>query len=235
MNDEEDVEPGNYSYEQRYVAFIDILGFRGHVNELGKNGSHDKLVSLLQALHKIRDSSRRDLLALKAFAFAKDLQATTFSDNIVISGEGDDFQYVLSVTGNLCVELLSQGYLLRGGISSGGLHHSQDIVMGEGLVKAYELESQVAIYPRVIIDDCCLQEALKESTTYPLTKDFDGFYYLDYLAKESNRGFRLFEKSREAIVQTLEHGKPKEKAKARWMARYLNERASIHGIEPIPL
>jgi hypothetical protein len=44
------------------------------------------------------------------------------------------------------------GLLIRGAITIGDIVHDDSIVFGPALNRAYELESQQAIYPRIILD-----------------------------------------------------------------------------------
>lgn len=41
---------------------------------------------------------------------------------------------------------------MRGAVTVGAIHHDQHIVFGPALNRAYELESKVAFYPRILID-----------------------------------------------------------------------------------
>src|ERR1700734_1453383 len=45
-----------------------------------------------------------------------------------------------------------KGFLLRGGITVGEVVHDDECVFGPGLVRAYELESKKAYYPRFVLD-----------------------------------------------------------------------------------
>jgi hypothetical protein len=47
--------------------------------------------------------------------------------------------------------LLKEGYFIRGALVKGKLYHDNAMVFGEALVRAYELESNLARYPRVMI------------------------------------------------------------------------------------
>jgi len=50
-------------------------------------------------------------------------------------------------------ELLKRGILCRGGIARGRTYHANGIVFGEGIVRAYDLEHDVAITARIVIAD----------------------------------------------------------------------------------
>lgn len=209
----------DYDYEERWVAFIDILGFKEHVKQLDDEA---KRFDLLEAVRRLNSGSGYYLYRAETLGFTENLRATTFSDNIVISGSAYELQYVVEMAGLLCRELLSQGYMARGAIAKGQLCHSSDLVVGVGLVEAYKLENEVASYPRVIIQDSCLDEVIRESTTFPIVEDFDGMHYLDYAG-----GHALFSavqpsKVLEQVDLAFRSNDQKVKAKAHWMKRYLD-------------
>jgi hypothetical protein len=79
---------------------------------------------------------------------------TTFSDNAVISEpvEGPNFHLLLFGLGYMQVIASWSGLLIRGAVTIGDIVHDDSIVFGPALNRAYELESQQAIYPRIILD-----------------------------------------------------------------------------------
>ncbi|WP_076423538.1 hypothetical protein [Aquipseudomonas alcaligenes] len=239
-------------YTERYVAFIDILGFREHVKSIDTHPEKlDHLLSILKEIATNYTGLSRNVSETQGFEHM--LRVTAFSDNVVISGRHDKagLLFVLAVCSSLSVRLLQQGVLARGGITQGKLFHSEAVVIGDGLIKAYELESKTAIYPRVIIDPAIRTQAIElaaennfEQTYKPFTivQDFDGLFFLNYLgvtvlpeySKSSSDHF--LEKVRQEIIDGLNKaGSLGVKAKLGWMARYLNEHAEILQMETIPL
>src|SRR5207245_1212687 len=77
---------------------------------------------------------------------------TAFSDSVVIS-EGGRFGMsgVIAIVRALAGELLKRGILCRGGIAQGRTYHANGIVFGEGMVRAYDLERDVAKTARIVI------------------------------------------------------------------------------------
>lgn len=90
--------------------------------------------------------------------------------------------------------LFDEELLIRGGVTIGPLAKSYGQIFGPGLIRAYELESQQAKYPRIPVDPCVLEEFhcnpglcvhdpetdagyMKEM----LRKDSDGKLFVDYL------------------------------------------------------
>jgi hypothetical protein len=69
-----------------------------------------------------------------------------------------------------------QGFLLRGGITIGDIVHDDEVVFGPGLNRAYELESQVARMPRIILDPDLISE-FGDLTDIAIEED--GFCFLN--------------------------------------------------------
>ena len=83
--------------------------------------------------------------------------------------------------------LFDVGCLLRGGISFGELHLGKNSILGPALIRAYEIESSEAIYPRVIIDSSlemlfknCTDENVHNSFYSIFQYDFDNRLYVRY-------------------------------------------------------
>jgi hypothetical protein len=232
-------------YNERYVAFIDILGFREHIRSINTNP--EKLEKLLEILNEMATNYPALSQSMAATqGFENMLRVSTFSDNIVISGQLDPmgFAIVTTVCATLCARLLTQGVYARGAITVGRLHHTGSVVLGEGLVRAYELESRTAIYPRVIFDDSVMSLACNVPATnlWKAKQDFDGLYFMDYLAlgplilgPPSPRE-PILSLARSEIISTLENSNDLGvKSKVGWLARYLNDNSDALQMERIPL
>jgi hypothetical protein len=89
--------------------------------------------------------------------------------------------------------IFDEELLIRGGITIGKLAKSYGQIYGPGLVRAYELESKHAEYPRVLVDQCVLDELYRNPTLCVhdpdtdagnlkamLRKDPDGKFFVDY-------------------------------------------------------
>lgn len=128
-------------YENKIVAFIDVLGFSNLVYS-------DKLEPITHYYEMI-------LTDFKEAAIKKDLKFLMISDSIVVHAPQtrDSFFAVVKVLSSLQHRLLLKGILIRGAISFGKLYvnETDNIIVGSGLINAYNLEMK-AIYPRIIID-----------------------------------------------------------------------------------
>lgn len=140
-----------YKVEERYIAFMDILGF----SKIIENDDNPKRI-----FEAIEDAIKEQK-ELKKEYLDSDLKITWFSDSIVISKSGQDIynlQFLLSVIISIQRKLLLQGILLRGGVAKGECYHSEKNVYGKSMIEAYKLESKKAITPRIIISEDIIKE-----------------------------------------------------------------------------
>ena len=132
-------------YEERIVAFVDILGFSSMVSNSSSNTEeYEKIKHALDTINRVKKQSDET-----------NAKVTTFSDSIVISysvSDRDPLFYIIIDLIHLQLELLQQGVLVRGGIAKGQVRHTQEMVFGPAMVAAYELESKYAVYPRIIVE-----------------------------------------------------------------------------------
>ena len=159
---------------ERVVAFVDILGFESLVRNLENDERlHRRLQYALQGIKRLKISSLSENTA------QKDLEVSFFSDCVAISAEPDNYHGVIWTAIHLQSSLLVLGILTRGGISKGKLVHEDDILYGEGMIKAYKLESKAAMYPRILIDGCILDLTSENYRSVFFQQDMDGLWFLN--------------------------------------------------------
>lgn len=142
--------------ENHIVAFIDILGFKSHV-ESYLNGDKEILDKINHAFEDALNSPYMPIfekLGLKihykqfsdciSLAFLDISSGNLKVDTILLCG----FIHFLR---SINVNMLLIDLYLRGGLSVGFHHENENMIFSEGLIKAYELELK-AVYPRIIID-----------------------------------------------------------------------------------
>jgi hypothetical protein len=179
-------------YEQRIVLFLDFLGFREIVARTVAD--RDFFASLLRAIDLVSEIGKETAGIFKTH------RITQFSDSVVLSyaaGETSGVFHLLFDVAIAIINLAGMGFLVRGAITAGDLFHTSKYVVGPAMVKAYELESKRAMYPRVLIDPKLLQIARTSHASHHeakhevhyvrgfFTKDFDGRYYFDYVSFQS--------------------------------------------------
>lgn len=80
------------------------------------------------------------------------------------------------------------GYLVRGAVTFGALIHDKRYLLGPALVKAHLMESQEAIYPRVLIDPKVIEIGRKHRIDINSADDEED-YIGSFLAKDADRKF----------------------------------------------
>lgn len=134
-------------YEQRAVAFMDILGFKEHIAE-------KREAELLNAL-QVPVTWVTDFPGGLSVG---NYEISAFSDSIAISTKLHDENGQPSTGAHLLVflasylqlKLVALGMLVRGGAAVGELYHRNG-VLGPAMNDAHAIESQLAIYPRVAV------------------------------------------------------------------------------------
>ena len=175
----------NYKSKNCFVAFIDILGAK----ELMCGNPKDAL----NIVHNAYDDAINMILRIYSTG-NRYVKTKIFSDNIVISVQytKDNEKYRLFILLILCAyfqeRLLAYNILMRGGISRGDFFIDNTMVWGEALVKAYQIESQIAIYPRIVIEPKLIgelevlygNEDINDQIKKWVYQDNDGLVYVDY-------------------------------------------------------
>lgn len=150
------------TYRNRYVAFLDLLGFKNIANQM----DCASIKALFNDIEFIKFSFD-ELLGTKTFGvhFVDDVDFTIMSDSIVISVEGTDegLAYLLFICATIQSRLFlspTQMILLRGGISYGQYFKYNNLSYGPAMTNAYLLEGEAST-PRIILDPN-IAEKLKE-------------------------------------------------------------------------
>jgi hypothetical protein len=183
-------------YQERVVAFIDILGFKDIIRKSEKD--IEKLVTINRVLSYLKNHENKKLWGiqlmeieedaqkkgLQNFDISEDIACTCFSDSIVVSVKVKDglinntVSTLIAQLSSIGKILMLDGVLFRGGITVGNLIHENGVVMGQALIDAYELESNVAKYPRIVLSD-----KLLERLNYPLLSKRDRHPFHQYIAR----------------------------------------------------
>lgn len=127
--------------EDKYVAYLDVLGFKELVSKKGEklNIYFEKVEESLKAIYNIDHSIDSQLV----------------SDSIILSCElsDDKLRQLLMAVQTIQAKCALENIWIRGAITIGDIHFNKNpnIVVGNGLIEAYLLESQEK-YPRIIIN-----------------------------------------------------------------------------------
>lgn len=144
------------SYSERYVAFLDVLGFSQLVRDADTNVQKRNLIrSIIRTLRE----TFNEVPSSTGFRY------TQFSDCIVLSADRSEDGLIAVSTGcvGLVGGLMAEGILLRGGIAVGNLLHTKDALFGTGLLLAYSSDASGSP-PRISI----CENTRKDAKAYEL-------------------------------------------------------------------
>lgn len=155
-------QPVKLRYEDYFVAYLDVLGFRHLVMGNGQhNGS--RIESFFELTHLFRDKWQK-------IKEKKHLKVVSVSDSIFLatkmtgdhSIDAESLTHLCIAIGDLQIALCTRNVWCRGAISYGpayfnieaasGEKGAQTVIFGPAIVKAVELEEARASYPRIILD-----------------------------------------------------------------------------------
>jgi hypothetical protein len=233
-------------YEHRAVLFLDILGFKRFIVQE-------------------REDLVEESLSVTSARYQSNYEISSFSDNMVVSmrfERGYELLELIHFASYLAWHLLHKGVLSRGGIAVGKLHHQNGIVYGPALLMAYQLESQVAIYPRIVLEKDAIAKSLQiggnpsgceDAIRAQLRTDLDGFEHIHLMGhaammpfhdmlspEELTRNGRirhqaLLEAKVAAARMALDNNPPtdvRSRAKHEWMRRYVDYYENIYNHGP---
>lgn len=203
-------------YRESVVGLIDILGVSENLADSARAERYAKAVAaVLRPM--IGDKGEycfvlphvEDARKIEVFLSPTPSRISFFSDTIVVSAHlGAPSNAAATCSASLsCLEaikglqrsLLLLGLRTRGGLSKGGLIHSGELLVGEGLVRAYDIERLEAKWPRTVIDPALIEDLVSLSrehfpiyrnrVAHAIRQDDDGAYFVDYLTFCPTNGF----------------------------------------------
>ena len=154
----------NKKSKKYLVAFIDILGFSKMIDDYYKGkdlSSLPKLQNALKIAKQVSINYTQKYLKQHNLSFTFKQFSDCISISIPIDKKTDEsiiavFGILASIVKLYYMILLTDGILLRGGISIGGHKEDSNMIFSEALVKAYKIEKDKAVTPRILIDsDTC--------------------------------------------------------------------------------
>jgi hypothetical protein len=143
---QDDFPENELIYQERYCAFIDILGFREIISRL--NEGHESALSIATILREVHEP-KQGVKNLQNI----DLRVQSISDAVAISAAPtpEGLAQLFLATDVLITSLLRFGFFIRGAVAKGRLYHHRNMIFGEALVRAYHFESQIARYARLLV------------------------------------------------------------------------------------
>lgn len=235
-------DKGTLLFRRSFCAYIDILGFSEKIvaNDLSFFSTYlntlDKELKYIDQTH--------DLSGKEGF---KSFELKIFTDNFVFGhpwydefGESE-LGNIFDVLSHIQLTFTKSNIFVRGAVSVSDLYMDENIVLGPAIIESYKLETEKALYPRIILSNEVVEIVKKHINYYaehnhsPQSKeylvDIDGHYFINYL-------FTLFydhhypeniivselNQHKEAVIQNLNTFKDNFKLfdKYAWTAKYHN-------------
>lgn len=202
-----------------YMAFIDILGYKNYL-EIDMLGGTKYFKEKMIAAFRVFDDVNQAKFSHKAI-----------SDSIFITcSDLSAGPELLNVLRRVFSAFLEQGLLIRGGVSYGEHFQNQTITYSPVLTKAYILESKVADYPRIMIDNNIadiFNELAKKNEILKSGKN----WYLNVVTQDNyqllwNSAKRTYESNLETIMSN-----DRVRIKHRWLQDYLIEACDLINIK----
>lgn len=242
------MEVKEYIYQNRVVAFLDVLGFQEKLFQFEK-----------EAISKLNQEKEQEFENLEKGQVLQSIQADDFINTFleaISKVDNDKFKYYL-FSDNICITLnydsdknllldllmlisdlfysfAQKGYFLRGGIDYGKFISQDRIALGVPLIKAYKLETETAVYPRIVISQD-FKKIFEEYTAgneqeielpifiKSLILSSCENNYLNVFLKvfQTDEKEMYFKNIRESIIKNLEENRMKEKVyvKYEWLAK----------------
>ena len=164
------LEPSRRQYDEKIVAWFDVLGMRKRIHDYEKHDAEEILTTMGTFQNYVRNSCE-----------GLDIKFMQISDGFILVSE---FNYLKEICEILCQIqwkiLINDKMLLRGAITSGKISITDDeqkLVVGPAFVEAFSMESENAIFPRIIVSSN-LNSFIKFDY---LVEDSDHLYFLDFL------------------------------------------------------
>jgi len=160
-------------YEERVLAYIDILGFSDAINNTIEKNTEKETET--EKINNLFD----DVLKLKEIYFLADKKISSkivshFSDSIAISYLKNEEEGIFHILVNILISslaILQKGFLIRGAITCGKLYHTEEKLFGPAMITAVDMEKNIAIYPRIVFDKEIISIAEKYPAKYPSKKN----------------------------------------------------------------
>lgn len=233
-------------YNISIISFFDILGFGERV-EKSKNA---------QEVHDLLEIFKYNAKPDAKLAKMYDQRYANFSDTFVRTTNilsktnlkfqiGILFHELLDLL-YIQISLISRKILVRGSVTIGKVYLTAGTIFGPGLNRAYELEKNLAIYPRIIVDPdvfYLLEQAPlikaghhdvateKESIKKLVYQAADGMWTIDYLRGSSSEFDELddygdfLKEHKDLIIENTKRFKELNKIAVKycWLAKYHND------------
>jgi hypothetical protein len=207
--------PLRRQYDEKLVAWLDILGMRNKIHDYKEHDAEEILTIMGRFQNYVRNSC--DNLEDK-------VKYMQISDGFIIVSEFECLKEICEILCQIQWKILvNDKMLLRGALTSGKISMTTDepkLIVGPAFVEAFAMESKNAIFPRIIISSNLYQLAEVDF----IIKDSDHFYFLDfleYVIKNENYNIKQLTHDLRTwkVIEFLKNGYDSFIEKDKWLAQ----------------
>jgi len=223
------------AYREKYVAFIDLLGF----SNLVQQSADDKMAlkAVVDAIDRLKNTACENP--------ATNTLITYFSDCLVLSCERSP-RALMGMLQNLVTiaeNLLVVDVMVRGALTVGQIHHDRHFMFGPAMIEAYRMECKEVSHPAIMfspaisadIEASDLQPLMMHDNADPERKYLH--YLINFEAYDPTplAGTVILDGPARLVRHYLakriaEHKDERLLAKAIWLERYWNDTVGTRGI-----
>jgi hypothetical protein len=236
-------------YKTGLLTYVDILGFRDLIDEsVGDPNVIQQIANILLQFEEQFTTGGR--VGIDANNMPVNLSHFhNFSDLMLrvtlIDGNADLIQYLNWELLTLChrqlMVILSDGTLIRGAVTMEKVYCHGKFIFGPAVVNGYLMERDIAVHPRIILDDKLMQQVSTMKSDGQLDSQYfthgdDGIPFVDYLCgvywdihtkrvQSTISPYAVVEQHRDMVLRKLsllDNKDMKRKAKVWWMWQYHN-------------
>ena len=166
-------------YSRSLIAFLDVLGIKKLISD-HTGGREHVAIDKIEEMRKIVETSVTVLEDSDKFYYLH------ISDSFVFLCRPVDIVILVELLSTIQTRIIHEcNFLLRGAVTVGDAIIREDgkFIIGPAYIKAYQLQENDAVYPRIIVDASVVKAIAKakKSINDYLKEDSDKEYFVDYI------------------------------------------------------
>jgi hypothetical protein len=166
-------------YSNKLIAFLDVLGIKSLIDQ-HRDGNEYKAIDKIEKIRKIVETSAGIVKR------SEDIDYLQLSDSFVFVCDPKTIILLIELLSTIQMRIITEcQLLLRGAITVGDalIEDEGKFIVGPAYIKAYQLQENDAIYPRIIVDKSVIKQIKKSNsaTVRYLQQDSDKEFFVDYI------------------------------------------------------
>lgn len=233
MNNKSNEEMAKRKPKKHVIAYIDLLGTSERIK---KDYEYKEFLKIQNAYEQMKK------IYTEGWMKQENIKVKFFSDNIIIAREvtvdnNESISFLINQMNCLAADFqfvfLICRVPTRGGLTVGELFIDDTFVWGTGLLRAYELENKIAVFPRIVIDPLLLDTVISEYANNVKTYRIDGgLPIVDCFSLINDNG--TLEETKKAVKDLLSEASERTVGKIEWLRASLNLQCQKMGIQALP-